>query len=173
MRNGKRNIWGPDELRRSKPIPGGSYADQECSVSETKIKVPDGMMKAFIKAVYDHPENHRPTACVVGSQCSLYAGIIAALRWQRNNAPIPTTAQANRLWQIAIEQSPDNNETTHAAKNVALAWVRMMYEDPESEVPEEVKDLMSGYANIDKHWKQADENIIEAFRRGQKAGSKG
>jgi hypothetical protein len=46
-----------------------------------------------------------------------------------------------------------------------MAWVLRMYLAPEPEVPEEIKDILDRTV-------KGDFDVIEAFRRGQKAGLK-
>ena len=132
----------------------------------SEIHVPKGMLRAACRAYPDPDFDY-----VSEDSFGVFTRPVLekALRWLSENPIVPTQKQADELWKIAIEQNPDKNETTHAAKNMVIEWQRRMFVAPELEVPEAVKDLLSGYADIDQHWKKADENIIEAYHRGQSA----
>jgi hypothetical protein len=54
--------------------------------------------------------------------------------------------------------------------NGALDDVRRMFLDPEPEVPEDVRPLLK--MSIIGDWVQIHSAILEAYRRGQKAGAK-
>jgi hypothetical protein len=127
-------------------------------MSEKKYVVPDGGTQAARAAVAD--ERHWPL---------IWPILDAFIRWQSENPIVPTDKQANELWKIAIEQDPDKNETTHAAKNLVMEFQRRMYLAPEPELPEEIDDLLLGVRGC--RVSEIDDRIKEAFRRGQKAGA--
>ena len=49
--------------------------------------------------------------------------------------------------------------------------VDKIFGEPDIDAPEEIKDLLSGYAKCDPAWKEADNNLIEAYRRGQRSSA--
>jgi hypothetical protein len=94
----------------------------------------------------------------------------AALRWLSENPIVPTEKQERKLDDAWMESKKDlasrYYKCAHATEFGAIEWQRMMFLEPEPEVPEEIKDLIAGV-----HPDVAP-IAIEAFRRGQKAGEK-
>lgn len=125
----------------------------------SKIKVPEGMLKAF----------HRSEAHdgLKWDDNVLENMLEAALRWLSDNPIVPTrddVLKMNRGWHFEVE-----------IISAITEWQRRMFLAPEPEIPEEVKDLLWSetlYAGDQKFFEavpRINENVIEAFRRGQRS----
>jgi len=150
----------------------GVYRDTR--FNEKKIVVPKGMIEAVI--------DHHPSKGALQSDPDMLstdtvtAVLEAAIRWMIENPIVPSTKDADKLWREAHTLSADS-KTGHAGKDMLIEWQRMMFLAPEPEVPEEVKDLMSKYADpklqtdglLRAMARGHNEDIIEAYRRGQKS----
>ncbi len=155
------------------------------------IKVPEGMIEAALNCDYGSMD---------GADREQVKGILeAALLWQRENAPVPTKEQVEKI--AADFNMQKCWSTVTWGERIAAEWIRRMYDAPEAEegvayitperiqqlidcgwkpeVPEEIKDLLSpevvatGYASSRNYRLRRDgeieEKIIEAFRRGQRS----
>jgi hypothetical protein len=92
-----------------------------------------------------------------------------ALRWLSDNPIVPTPKQIEdmvRSWHGKCDVSDFVVLVMHE-------WQRRMFLTPELEVPEAVEDLMwgSGKANEDDD-RCHNEDVIEAYRRGQQSKEK-
>jgi hypothetical protein len=134
-----------------------------------RVKVPEGMAKAFHGAARHHVEDHKPTQCVLGADCSVNAGLEAVLVWQRDNLTLPKIKQLEALWN-SLPTSLEPSPYWHKIRIVMGEWQRQMYVDT---VPEEIEDLLL-HDIKDGLFKPEilNEIIIQAFYRGQKAGLK-
>jgi hypothetical protein len=102
--------------------------------------------------------------------------IKGVLTWQKVNPPVPTLEQFVEAEQSARREDSPSYAGFHIA--TIVEWVRRMYDESEPEVPEEIKDLLEGRkdgivkAEVGSPIEEVRRRIIEAFRRGQKAGPK-
>jgi hypothetical protein len=94
-------------------------------MSETKIKVPKGMLEAAHVCCDEQ--------VISKSVCPFI--LEAALRWQSENPPMPTTEQ---IWGCGLSVgNEDHKSATEGCRAVAVEWIRRMYDAPEPKVPEE------------------------------------
>lgn len=136
-------------------------------MSDTKIKVPEGMLEAAFAALGDGEKKGSPPA---------YGAFLeAALLWQRNNAPMPTESQIGEMIE-AHRRDVNLWNRFGSGDSYAYhcwAWIRRMYDAPEIEPS---PDLI-GIANklmANPNWRSTDlyYALLEAFRCGEKAASK-
>lgn len=158
-------------------------------MSEEQYVVPDGMLKAasnVIKTSHSwipNPHGGIDRQCIKCGAIdfssageSLCSGIPpwrleklleAAIRWQAENPRVPTPQQKLEM----AFRGPLNDVHFLCAE-----WQRRMYLAPEPKAPEEIQDLLyshtiGGYRpKGTQALDQIDGRIIEAYRRGQKAG---
>ena len=127
---------------------------------EKKIVVPEGMMKAAIFAWRLHPIRGYPPEDAV---CK---AVEAALRWLSEHPIVPTQKQSRKLYADV----PQGLLVDEVPSWYAVEWQRRMFLAPESEVPEEIKDLLW---SIGGTWMQTDKKhnneVAEAYRRGKEA----
>ena len=123
-------------------------------MTEKRYVVPEGMLKAVQLIAPDRlmPDIHITTV----------KGVLeAALLWLAKNPIVPPYDRA----QIFAESLPYRIECEHTVVSMnkwAVEWQCRMFEAPEPEVPEEIKDL----------WQSAPtppmkQRILEAYRRGK------
>jgi hypothetical protein len=117
-------------------------------MSEMKIKVPDGMMQAG-RAVYSG---------YVTAEEGARRILEAALRWQRDNAPLPSAEFVAEFMKLGWSVPP------LALRDFGCRYARCMYDAPEPEYigAEKVEDFCARYQRI-------DEAVREAYRRGQQS----
>lgn len=131
---------------------------------EKKYVVPEGMLKVFGEA-YDHQKG-----LGANREGCEKAGMEAALGWLAENPIVPTEAQ---LTEMLATRIGFGFEPVDWMRWGAAQFQRRMFLAPEPEVPEEIKDLLSTRYVDDITFggiaKEHNENIIEAFRRGQKS----
>ena len=123
-------------------------------MSEEKIVVPEGMLEATRGACTpNHPNRTR-------------IELEAALRWLSENPIEPTQKQSRKLYADV----PQGLLVDEVPSWYAIVWQRRMFLAPESEVPEEIKDLLW---SIGGTWMQTDKKhnneVAEAYRRGKEA----
>ena len=133
-------------------------------------RVPDGMLKAAVDstAFISYEQGKKQERWSPGI---VKAMLEAALQWQKEHPPIPTNAQ---FFALETEHCPPN------AKWMMVEWVRRMYDTPEAEVPPEIADLVFASSSSfpwemttqREAFEQTNKRILEAFRRGEKAGEK-
>ncbi len=134
-----------------------------------KIKVPDGMLKAACDPIVIPGSESWSDARV------LYAIelLTKALSYQREHPPVPSEQQ---LGQMSFAGCVALNGNWNG-KKLCAEWVRRMYDAPEPEVPEAVKDLLPFpkdvvildqglYRRIKAH---LDDVATEAYRRGRES----
>ena len=92
----------------------------------------------------------------------------AALRWLSENPIVPTPPPISGDY-LAIREDYKMSRTSFSWESYyAVEWQRRMFLAPETEVPEEIKDLVwdnRGYAQ-DHVMKKHKEEILEAYHRG-------
>ena len=139
-------------------------------MSETKIQVPEGMLKAAVEAVRDRSEfgfhfidNKDEARIVAQTQDTLEA----ALRWLSENPIVPTNEQTQGVCD-SIFVGPEN---LLDPRDAMVEWQRRMFLAPEPEVPEEIKELVDSF-NVPIYKLFYKEGLKEAFRRGLKCGQK-
>jgi hypothetical protein len=138
----------------------------EEGISDTQIKVPEGMLKAALKAS-EYISYEREKKIMQWYPQSVVPMLEEALRWQKENPPVPTAEQ----WSALLSE-PELWGGTAIVYGIrcAVAWVRRMYDEPEPEVPEEVTEIIASF--IEPQGKAVQAAILEAYQRGKKAGSK-
>lgn len=107
-------------------------------MSETKIKVPEGMLKAI---PWDARKVQHGTT-VVGDN-HVIPILEAAILWQRDNAPVPTSRQIQAMSDSLTAQGDDY----HGTEAYCAEWVRCMYGVPGSTpnpVVAKVRDTLAG-----------------------------
>ena len=125
-------------------------------MSETKMKIPDGMLEAARLAHMKYEQ----TDVGVFLTCRI---VEAALRWQRDNAPVPTVEQAQQIADIE-----NRGAVNHAVvKLYMVEWVRRMYDTPELEIPPKVAHLIPIKGVSAEGSIQHTKAVIEAFHIGQ------
>jgi hypothetical protein len=80
--------------------------------------------------------------------------LTAALRWQRENPPVPTNDEYNEL-SIRLK-----------GRAIIEYWIRRMYDAPEPEAPEAIKDLID-YIDSQLAQDRMRTSLVEAYRRGK------
>ena len=139
-------------------------------MEEKKYVVPEGMGSAVAHAVfkkYGYVEFYPQIA----------TALEAAVRWLSDNPIVPSLEQA---WNLTKKFQDDPIEQDMAVFLVR-EWQKRMFLAEESHVPQEIKDLLyssggrvacdnpkDGYRFI----AESDRRVLEAYRIGQKAGSK-
>jgi len=128
--------------------------------------VPEGGLKAAIKA-----------ADSVADDDDFLKALEAFIRWQSEEAPVPTPEQcAEMLQSFALDGEARTGGPVNRAQArcIAKTWIRRMYLAPEPEVPEAIKDLLvSQIAPLVFRSESGlgyNEAVTEAYRRGLKAG---
>lgn len=144
-----------------------------------KIIVPQPMHSAAWNAQHEHAKTHGPAVgCMPGSPCSLDVGLEAALRWLSENPIEPTDEQMAEMVKRNKDGYLEWIKMTEwrRAKHICISWQHLMFLAPELKIPDEVEDLMwsetlySGDLRFHEAIPDINKNIVEAFRRGQKAG---
>lgn len=137
-------------------------------MSETKIKVPDGMLTAARK-ISGKINNYSETVTA--------AILEAALLWQRENVQRPTDYEfgdmVNACRQSVGIEAWENSTEWMRAGILCHEWISRMYDAPEPEATDDlspIKDLippMNGFPIANPA-----HVLMEAYRRGQKASLK-
>ena len=141
-------------------------------MSDKKILVPEGMLKAAVEAVRDRSEfgfhfidnkdelRSRRARIVAQTQDTLEA----ALLWLSENPIVPTNEQTQGVCDSIFVGS----ENLLDPRDAMVEWQRRMFLAPEPEVPEEINDLRLG-GQTTMSMGRMDWLLTEAFRRGQKS----
>jgi hypothetical protein len=161
------------EMHGGEPEEGqGAIPDKGDTMSEVKIKVPEGMLQAGRAAYSGY------VTAEEGSRRILEA----AIRWMAENPIVPKTYDElptigymsdSSAWGTKgtpeYEQKRQENYFDGMIRFLS-EWQRRMFLAPGPEVPEAVKDLMDP---LDPYPYKSLHNpgIIEAYRRGQKSVS--
>jgi hypothetical protein len=124
-------------------------------MNETKIKVPDEMLKVAY-------EKRLRTFCANGEQ-KIKVALEAALRWQKNNAPPPSAEFVAEFMMLGWSVPP------LALHDFGCQYARCMYDAPEPEESEEIADLLEKFevARMVVSYGSARQIAIEAFRLGR------
>jgi len=132
-------------------------------VSDKKIKVPDGMLKAVLAGEH--------AGCTSWAQKHYLTVLESALRWLSENPIVPTIEQLkaiNAAWHEGNHLALGTGETSF----VLIEFQRRMFLAPEPEIPPEIKDLLS--PTCQNLWepsrKEYDAAVLEAFNRGRRLG---
>jgi len=141
-------------------------------MSDKEIVVPAEMWDAARRMYAQANSLNGRTDCS-DSDRLMYA-LEAALRWLSENPIVPTMAQ--------MEACRDSGHPCILdGAWYATEWQRRMFLAPKTEIPEAVKDLLlmpivppthSIHDLPDPMYARHDRDVLEAFRRGQEAGSK-
>lgn len=122
-----------------------------------KIKVPEFMLVSFRDAMQEH-FGSVPGGFVVGLE--------AALEALAENPIVPTNEQISEM-SCAVTDKPCPWGHT---KPLIIEWQRRMFEAPEPEVPEAIRDLLDPLDRENRFL--ANQHILEAYRRGQQSKEK-
>ena len=132
-------------------------------MSETKIKVPEGM----IKAINEHWRH--------GVQ--LEGLIEAGLRWLSENPIVPSEADVMEILQERVESHHISGKEYCAIPPATVRFViresqRRMFLAPEPEVPSEIRDIdawITVYLGSHPEIENIRRNFLLTFRRGQQS----
>ena len=130
-------------------------------MSETKIQVPEGMLKAAaVPGVNGLLIDDTPIAIRVKD---IERILEAALSWLSENPTSPTGRQ--------IQEMSDNltaRSAYHSVEDFCREWQRCMFLMPEPEVPEAIKDLVPELDKVRMAYdlKPVQDLMIEAYHRG-------
>lgn len=133
---------------------------------EKKIVVPEFMLKAAYDAQLpaDNPSYSWEESAVHTRE--FYRRILGAAFHALAEKPIVPEIQF--CHDMVAKRHESLTEQTFIQRT-SCEWQRRMFLAPEPEVPEEIRDLYEDNGPHSPRWKNA---ILEAFRRGQKAGPK-
>lgn len=95
----------------------------------------------------------------------LKAAVHSAMRDGLQYDSIPIIIEAALRWLDSLLAAMEKDNDGHTAYCAAIDEVRRMFLAPEPEIPEDIKDLLGS-----PEMTHTNECIIEAYRRGQKAG---
>jgi hypothetical protein len=131
-------------------------------MSEKRYVVPEGGVEAFwaeFSGGLRGPESDRRTR----------DGLAAFARWLSENPIVPTHEQRIELTDKFYNLDVPATERFQA---LFAEWQRRMFLAPGPEVPEEIKDLLlqEDVKNAFFRPDIVNERVLEAYRRGQKAG---
>lgn len=131
-------------------------------MSEKKIVVPEGMLKAAIAVIENYDD-------VVGNgQCEEFRIeliVEAALRWLSENPIVPTKDDLAMVRLLYFDRKHLDGKST--VTDFVVGWQRRMFIAPEPEVPEEIEDLLLPYDMATADGYAINVAIIEAYRRGR------
>ena len=133
-------------------------------MSETKIQVPEGMLKA-IRERYVGNDN-----------CGRYI-LEAALRWLSENPIVPSEADVMEILQERVESHHISGKEYCAIPPATVRFViresqRRMFLAPEPEVPSEIRDIdawITVYLGSHPEIENIRRNFLLTFRRGQQS----
>lgn len=145
-------------------------------MSDRKINVPEGMLKSALGAV----NNKRTVHCPACDLNDLGLILEAALLWQRENLIEPTEGQIELF--LRGQGITDTGYYFSTLRSFGLYFQRCLYDAPETDVPEEVRELLWAdprypdgiwYLPVDESKPYTSETlhhnkqVLEAYRRGQ------
>lgn len=141
---------------------------------ERKIIVPDGMLNASLQAACQRWGYKKEDWASVMQQHKETARLVleAGLRWLSDNPIYLTDAGVHEI----IVAIGDYSGSRHAHRMQFAELQRTLFLAPELKIPDGVEDLMwseslySGDLRFHEAIPDINKNIVEAFRRGQKAG---
>jgi hypothetical protein len=128
--------------------------------------VPEGMLKAGVEAI--ETKGRGQYASVSGSDPQIRSdakvALEAALRWLDNE--LDKIIKKRETVDVVMRSPSLADYYVDNGYNLAIIDVRHIFLAPEPEVPEEIADLLK---NAPPYYPN-NEMVIEAYRRGQKAG---
>jgi hypothetical protein len=141
-------------------------------MSDKKIKVPEGMLKAAVAAMKDPPgSKFRSTE----QWASL--GLEAALRWLAEQVDERNQEYAKDIRAAELERFGDDNGRMmekvayEFGASHGLGFVRRMFLAPEPEAPAEIANLLvdsCAHVTVDSDY--INDRVREAYRRGYSKG---
>ena len=129
-----------------------------------KYKVPEAMIHAAMAPTGWHLDRYPAHTGGFCEGVSVRDILEAALAWLAENPIVPThkqwTDMVTESWLKTEDKGPD-------AHYLVVEWQRHMFKSPETEVPEEIKDLLlpdieSGFFKPEV----LNQRLEEAFKRG-------
>ena len=138
-------------------------------MSETKIQVPEGMLKAIGTA----PNVCHCSTCESGNEERLKS----ALRWLSENPIVPSEADVMEILQERVESHHISGKEYCAIPPATVRFViresqRRMFLAPEPEVPSEIRDIdawLTVYLGSHPEIENIRRNFLLTFRRGQQS----
>ena len=133
-----------------------------------KVLVPEGMLDAAC-------EQYEVQLRVVNGTQGVEKILASALRWLADNPIVPND---DNVRDVSMVVGPGTG-TYDMMRGFMVGWQRRMFLAPEPEVPQELESLLfptpSGIPVVMTPscvtvQKEVNDRIIEAYRRGQKAG---
>ncbi len=143
-------------------------------MSEKRYILPAGMFAAFMCGYnicwtsYDGDERNKHFTC-------MEAGVRAVLRFLAENPIVPSETQRQHLLEHFSPFGVDHWDKSMWHNFIAdctVEFQRRMFVPPEPEVPKELEDLLDDDLIPNIRSNNHHMRIIEAFRRGQKAGNR-
>lgn len=128
-------------------------------MSEKKIVVPEGMLKAALNTW----NRHHLVDPELRSAWTMERLLEAALEWWSENPFAPTDEQANEFLGCGRDKI--------WACDIIDIWQRRMFRAPEQEIPEEVEDLFLGTEH-DRSGSTIRRAVVEAYRIGIRDGKR-
>lgn len=130
-------------------------------VTDKRVVVPEGMLKAVRAAIFTGFTS-------AASEPQIVAALEAALLWQRENVSVPTHQQM-RDWCDKNGVDYHASFFPHVFQCIA-DFQRCMYDTPEQEVPDEIRDLyFGGLHEGNEVTNLVRTRVLEAYHRGQKS----
>jgi hypothetical protein len=128
-------------------------------MNEKKIVVPEGMMRAAVESLV-HCWDRIPRSTDYSSKQVTLAksALEAALCWLSENPPEITTPMRDKAREHC---------DGHAYPEFRYMFKVAFLKEPESGVPEAVKDLWEGYIGNSCGNRAVQADILEAYRRGK------
>lgn len=136
-------------------------------MSDTKYLIPECGFKAALENI--------PKFKIAGLEEEIIKQALQDfVRWLSENPIVPTPKDVDKLyldWQAVTEY-----DSSQMPLWASIEWQRRMFLAPKPVFIQEIRDLMDSYTSDDTgsrfNCNEHNEHVIEAYRRGQKAGSK-
>jgi len=127
-------------------------------MSENRLQIPDGMTVAAHNAPGLENDGNK--------YYYISKGLEAALRWWKENPSMPTDEQLDTMKRdLRFRDGVDFD-----LQKLCAEWQRRAFLAPEPEVPDAILALICREDETPPCRKVYNERILEAYRRGQKAG---
>lgn len=147
-----------------------------------KIKVPEGMLEAAHKAS-EFTNYEREKRTLRFSLGIINTILEASLLWLTEHPIVPTESQAEDMimessqeWRVPFGSSDPNAKPSpkfflrQDAISVCTKWQRRMFDAPELEVPEEIRELLNlAGENGGPTREEFHSCVLEAYRRGKRS----
>jgi hypothetical protein len=136
-----------------------------------KIKIPQGEIEAALRGMLANADGGISWETITGRNfaknwCPLVIKILeAAHRWQMENPIVPSDEQVRECAGALDGPWWTWGEDCAVIRKFFAQWQGHMYLDDTPEVPEAIQDMIEAAESP-----KIGELIVEAFRRGQKAG---